>query len=352
MPASLNHEFAALQLTQERKKESTKRLKQLFPWFKEAMVIQDRAMVIQTILPRLYGRAAYATGGSPQAVDDVLAMFQRFSLPPSLHELATPRVSFNPAIALGAVLHRWGGSGRRADTFTCRVSDFQPLREGEDKQLASVNLLMVTTAPTDHQRKPPSTMAGFKEAALGMAYVMGLFLGPRVEYELHLSIRTLYERGMRSPSLMPVSVACHLFDQMVGMVLEAIYALACGRAPMAVGTDQLTREEVEAYVAKGWLHEGHEDPGPTFIIRPTSTYMHVWYTEPCQAAALSTGRFASALEFMGIERSSRVPPQGGPTGAPSLSPQPASTVSQRSNGVRCIQRCLPGGRAGPGQAVG
>lgn len=338
-PTALAQEFAALQLKQERKKESTRRLKHLFPWCKDVLVTHDRATTIQSVLPSLYGPALYTSGGSPQAVDDVLAMFQRFSLPPLLHEQATPRVRFNPVVALGAVLHRWGGSGRRADIMTCRVSDFQPLREGEDKQLASVNLLMVTTAPTEQQRKPPATMAEFRDAALAMAFVMGLFLGPRVEYELHLSIRTLYERGMRSPSLMPVSVACHLLDQLVGMVVEAIYALACGREPMDVGTDALTSAEVEAYVHRGWLREGQEETGPTFIIRPTSTYLTIWYTEPCQAAALTKGGLASALEFMGMERPARVPPQGGPTGGLS-GDAPTSIVSQRPNGKAYIPRSV------------
>lgn len=109
---------------------------------------------------------------------------------------------------------------------------------------------------------------------------------------------------------------------------------------MEVGTDALTRAEVGAYVAKGWLREGQEETGPTFIIRPTSVYMQVWYTEPCQAASLSTGRFAAALDFMGIERSPRVPPQGGPTGAPFPLGSPSSILAQRPNGVQYIQRAV------------
>lgn len=50
------------------------------------LVTHDRAVMIQSVLPTIYGRAVYATGGSPQAVDDVLALFQRFSLPPSFHD--------------------------------------------------------------------------------------------------------------------------------------------------------------------------------------------------------------------------------------------------------------------------
>ena len=331
-----SRELAALQLRTAQKKESTTMLRQVFGWCKEVLVTLDRATAIQAAVPRRYGLATYASGGSPRALDDVLAIFQGFSLPPPLHEPVKPRVQLNPMIAVGATFHRWGGSGRLADVYTCRVADFKPLKEGEDKRLAAPSIMMLTSAPPDKQRALPANMAEFLQAALAMAYVMGLFLGPRVEHELHITVRTLYERGMRAPSLMPVEVACHLLDQMVSMVLEAIYALASGRTPVDVGTDKLTEEEVMAYREQGWLHEDEDEPGPTFIVRPTSTYFTVWYVEPCQAASLSTGRFASALEFMGIEKASRKPPQGGPTGASeAATPQ---VVQYRPTGVAYIPR--------------
>lgn len=338
LPAS--QEVAVLQLRQEKRKEHARRLKQLLPWCQSVLVTQERALLIQSVVPRLYGPAAYTTGGTPQAADDVISVFQRFALPPVLTAQATPRFLFNPTIVLGAILHRWGGSGRRDDTYTCRVSDFKPIREGQDKQLASTSVMMVTNPPTEQQRALPRTMAEFLEAALAMAYMMGLFVGPRVEHELHISIRTLYERGMRAPSLMPVAVACHLLDQLISMVLEAIYTLASGRSPMDVGTDVPTPSEVQAYVVRGWISSDEPLMGPSFIIRPNSPYLQLWYEEPLKAASLSTGRFATALEFMGLERGTRPPPQGGPTGAPSAPEGLPSVVSYRANGTPYIQRAV------------
>lgn len=338
---SAQREVAVLQLSQEKRKENLRLLNRLLSWGKDSLVAIDRAQAIQSVLPRRYGKATYTSGGTPNAIYDALAMYQRWSLPPPPGVRSTPRCAYTSMLPFAATLMLWGGSGRAEGTHSMRVRDYKPLREGEDKTLINVTIMSVTQPPTERQRTPPSSMLEFREAALAMAYVMGQFLGPRVEHELHVSIQTIYDRGIRSPLLMPVPVACHLLDQLVSMVLEAIYAEACSRQPMDVGTDSLNPAEIKEYSAAGW-----GIGGTTFLVRLTSPFWAVWYLEPLQAASLTSGkdRAATVLRLMGVEAPSPAPPKGGPTGAtvppPPPVPAPAPPVSHRPNGSAYIRRAV------------
>lgn len=304
-------EVAVRQLEQEDRKDRQRVLKSLMPWCKEVHVLAERAAKVQRAFTAEYGTPTYSSGGGVAAIDQFVQHCRASAYEPSADLASPPRFRFNSAIVLGPVLHRWGGTGRKSDPWSCSVTDFKPLGEGEDKQLIHVGLHSVAVAPDPADRKPPRTMSEFRESAVTFAHVMSLFCGPRVERELAITIRTLYDKGMRSPALMPVPVACHLFDQVVSMAVEGVYAHAQGLPLYDIGTDALTQQEQLLYATNGW-----GTSGPTFIVRPQSEYLRQWYAEPLQAAALADSTRANlAMTFLGMERRPRVAPRGEPTGA-------------------------------------
>lgn len=212
-----------------------------------------------------------------------------------------PRVRFSP-YALGATLHRWGGSGGSDDPLTGCVTDFVPLGvEGDDKQqLIHVNVMPVAATPPAGSRSLPTSINAFRDPGSGICHG-AVCRATRVARELYITVRTLYERGM------PVSVACHLHDQLISSAWSPFTRRPAVGSLLSLGRTPSATSRERAYEEQGW---GVEET--TFIVRPEPARPPFGTTSPCKAAAMSdalgTRRQCVALSLTGVEKPVRSPP--------------------------------------------
>lgn len=330
--AQASEESAAVRLRVDKRKERQQVLKVLLPWAKPLAVLPDRTALLRPLLHQRYGPPLYHNIGDVAALEDGVRMYRSFAYgQPAAPDDTAPvyPFRFTSALALGLVYFRTGGPLREDAPLYLRTQDFLPLVDGEDRQLIHVNEAMFSDEPSWSSRRPPTTMAAFRDRGLRFAGWLGMFWGRRARYEVSLTVEILHDRGARSPTLMTPAMACHLLDQLVMLVLESVCAMARGEAPLPVGTDPLTPAQRRHYELWGFSTDGE-----TLIASMTSSYMQTWYHEPLQAAALSdVGRRSVAMRLMGMDVPSNPPPKGGPTGGDDQvppSPPPPATPPVRA----------------------
>lgn len=342
-------EVTVLKLRQDRRKERQSVLKVLLPWAKHLAVLPDRTTLLKPALHRLYGPPTYFNAGEVGALEDAVKMYRAMAYPAVASDTAATSLTFQftAAVAVGLVFFRVGGPLRDDEPLYLRTMDFIPLADGEDRRLAHVNEGMFTTEPVWAHRRPPSTMASFRDCGLRLAVFLGLHWGPRCRHELSITVEILHDKGSRSPSVMTPTMACHLLDLLVLSVVEAVYEAAKGGTPLPVGTDPLSPTQCAFYRERGWCTEG-----PTFLASLDSAFMRRWWYEPLQEAALSDpSRRGTAMRLMGMDLPK--PPKGGPTGGGPLpeatNPSPPPVQRTKANftveDAVAAASCLPGSRA-------
>lgn len=310
-------EVTALKLRQDRRKERLTVLKVLLPWAKHLAVLLDKTPVLRPALHRLYGPPTYCHAGEVAALEDAIKMYRAMAYPTSSPGATGPLTfRFTPLVAVALVHFRVGGPMRDSEPLYLRTLDLVPLAEGEERRLAHVDESMFAMEPVWAERRAPTTITAFRDCGLRMAQLLGLHWGPRCQYELTATVEALHDKGMRSPTVMTPSMACHLLDLLITTVVGAVYEEARGRPPLPVGTDALTPALREQYRAKGWCLDG-----PTFRASMQSEFMVRWWREPLQEAALSDpSRRTTAMRLMGMDQPASKPPKGGPTGGSSDAP--------------------------------
>ena len=316
---------ATLRLEQENRKAFMTAVRATIPWAMAlAQTLGLRGIKMHEYFTTSAGRASrFSSLGTMEAMQDLLQVVQDMAMGIPSAEGELRYFQPNSGMVCGVVFARFGGPIPFSDpllALACVVQDFVPMVPGQAQHLMNADATLYSKAPGGTGRKATfASMEEWREAAETFAYLLGLFVDPRLPYMLEKTIDYWYNHHQLYPNNLTPDMAMILINKLVSEYCENGYRVAMGMPLRDMGTVAYSPADVAYLRSRGLAAAGF-----TAIVPMECEWMRRNHEAPIRSALMATAPVTKhALQLMGGgvvsgggERSkSKGPPTGGASGA-------------------------------------